>query len=62
MKKKDLTISEERANMNEMQDTLMKCEDFFKRNSQKKIIKHDIFKMWPVVRENQRIARQYLGR
>jgi hypothetical protein len=62
MKKKDLTISEERANMNEMQDTLMKCEDFFKRNAGKKVIDHKLFKMWPIVRENQRIARQYLGR
>ena len=47
--KKDLTISPERANMNEMQDTLMRCEDFFKRNAGKKVIDHKLFKMWAVL-------------
>jgi hypothetical protein len=60
--KKTLTISEERANMKHMQDTLMKCEDFFRRNSQKKVIDPKTFKMWAIVRENQRIAREFLGR
>jgi hypothetical protein len=60
--KNDLTVSEERATMKDMQDTLMKCEDFFKRNAGKKVIDYKLFKMWAVVRDNQRIARQYLGR